>query len=224
MSDARADGTHDARRQEMVERQIRGRGVTDERVLAAMLRVPRERFVAPELARLAYDDAPLPIGEGQTISQPYMVAAMTAALGLRGDERVLEIGTGSGYQTAVLAALCAEVWSVERLPELAARAQRVLGELGCTSVRLRTADGSLGWPEGAPYDGILVAAGAPRVPPALLAQLRAPRGRLVVPVGDRSTQVLTRVVRTGDGPRDYTSELLDPCRFVDLLGAEGWPE
>ena len=171
-----------ARRNDMIRTQIAGRGVRDPRVLAALVAVPRERFVADELAEFAYEDAPLPIEEGQTISQPYIVALMVAALELRGDERVLEIGTGSGYAAAVLAHLAREVYTVERHEALAEIARRRLAELGCANVHVRHGDGTLGWPEHAPYDAIVVAAGGPDVPATLREQL-AIGGRLVMPVG-----------------------------------------
>jgi protein-L-isoaspartate(D-aspartate) O-methyltransferase len=182
-------------------------------VLEAMRRVPRHLFLEPELRARAYDDGPLPIGEGQTISQPYVVASMTQALGLRGEERVLEVGTGCGYQTAVLAELAREVHSVEIVPALAARAREVLARLGYSGVRFRSGDGRLGWPEAAPFDAILVAAAPARIPPALLAQL-APGGRLVLPVGG-ADQSLVLVERTSAG---LVQRTLYPVRFVPLTG------
>jgi len=206
-------------RARMVERQLRARGIRSERVLEAMEEVPRERFVPPDQHHLAYRDQALPLSRGQTISQPYMVAIMTEALQLRPGDRVLEIGTGSGYQTAVLCRLAAEVFTVERIPALAAGAQEILRELGCANARCLVADGTLGWPDEAPFDAILVTAGAPGVPGSLKTQLAEEGGRLVVPVGDRFVQELVRVTRRGDS---FESEDLLSCRFVPLLGAEGW--
>jgi protein-L-isoaspartate(D-aspartate) O-methyltransferase len=194
--------------------------VHDERVLAAMARVPRERFVPDDLRRYAYEDRPLPIGHGQTISQPLMVALMTQALHLQGSERVLELGTGSGYQAALLAELAAHVVTVERVPELAEEAAQRLRELGYRNVEVHTAGGVLGWPEGAPYDAILVTAGAPRVPRSLLQQL-AMDGRLVIPVGERRVQQLLYVARTARGA---TVRKLGECRFVPLIGRGAWSE
>jgi len=197
------------------------REISDERVLRAMERVPREMFV-PALSRhLAYEDIPLPIGEGQTISQPLIVALMTQALMLKGPERVLEIGTGSGYQTAVLAELAREVVSVERYASLANEARRRLGQCSYTNVQvLQALADRLGWPEGAPYDAILVTAGAPHIPLDLLRQLGA-GGRLVIPVGSRYEQTLTRVIKSDHG---LTVNNLGGCRFVPLVGPGAWPE
>lgn len=190
-------------------------------MLDAFQRVPRERFVAPELQRHAYDDRALPIGHGQTISQPLMVALMLQALALTGDEKVLEIGTGSGYQAALLSLLAREVVTVERIPELAHEAERRLRELHCDNVRVHIALDGLGWPEDAPYDAIIVAAGAPDVPPSLVDQL-ALGGRMVLPVGSRRLQQLVRVTRS---ERGVTLEKLGECRFVPLIAPEeGWPE
>jgi protein-L-isoaspartate(D-aspartate) O-methyltransferase len=202
----------------MVQRQLRGRDVEDERVLAAMERVPRELFVPEELRTRAYDDAALPIGFAQTISQPYMVARICEALALRGSERVLDVGTGSGYQAAVLAELAAEVVTIERLPELAASAQERLAAAGYERVEVRVGDGTVGVPERAPFDAIAVAAAVPDLPPTLYDQL-APRGRLVLPVGTRRAQELQLVVRSPEGPAVLRSV---PCRFVPLVGEEGF--
>ena len=205
----------------MVEWQIAGRGIRDPAVLAAMRRVPREAFVAPDRAERAYEDRPLPIGAGQTISQPYIVAVMTEALGLRPGDRVLEIGTGSGYAAAVLAVIAAEVYTIERIESLAASAGRRLHDLGYANVHVRHGDGSLGWPEHAPYDAIVVTAGGPDVPPSLLRQL-AIGGRLVMPVGPTPrSQRLVRVVRASE--ERYDREALEDVAFVPLIGAEGWP-
>lgn len=202
----------------MVERQLRGRDVRDERVLDAMGRVPRELFVSSDLRRRAYDDAALPIDHGQTISQPYMVAKICEALALRGDERVLDVGSGSGYQAAVLAELAAEVHTVERIPELAQLAREHLESAGYARVVVHVGDGTLGLPQHAPFDAIAVAAAAPELPHTLYEQLE-PRGRLVVPVGGPRGQQLQVIVRTPEGPAVLRTV---PCRFVPLLGAEGF--
>lgn len=203
----------------MVERQLRARGIVDERVLAAMERVPRELFVPPELHGRAYADAALPIGEGQTISQPYMVARICEELGLHGTERVLDVGTGSGYQAAVLAELAGEVRSIERIAALADRARELLDAAGYGDrVHVHVGDGSRGLPEHAPFAAIAVAAAAPSLPEALYEQLEM-RGRLVVPVGTRWEQLLQVVVRTPEGPAVLRTV---PCRFVPLIGAEGF--
>ena len=207
-----------SQRDRMVERQIVSRGVRDPAVLAAMRSVPRERFLPPDLAEFAYQDSPLPIAQGQTISQPFIVALMTEALGLGPDDRVLEIGTGSGYQAAVLSRLVAQVYSVELIPELARRARETLAELGYANVAIRIGDGADGWLEHAPYDAIVVAAGGPRIPEPLLAQL-APGGRLVIPVGEDKAQELVRVTRRRDG--SFEREELGGVRFVPLVGARG---
>jgi protein-L-isoaspartate(D-aspartate) O-methyltransferase len=203
----------------MVERQLRRRGIRDERVLAAMGRVPRERFVPPALADDAYDDAALPIGWDATISQPFMVAAIAELLDLAGEERVLDVGTGSGYQAAVLAELAGDVVGIERVPELAARARRALADAGYDRVDVRTGDGWEGVPDRAPFDAIAVAAAAEEVPPALYEQL-GEGGRLVVPVGPPRGQRLELVERTPAGPRLTASV---PCRFVPLVGGAGRP-
>ncbi|MFH1033257.1 MAG: protein-L-isoaspartate(D-aspartate) O-methyltransferase [Pseudomonadota bacterium] len=210
--------TYALARRRMVQEQIAGRGVGDRRLLAAMQEVPRHLFVDEALWSQAYNDHPLNIGEGQTISQPYMVALMTDALGLTGREKVLEIGTGSGYQTAILAKLCDWVYSLERLLGLSRRAQRVLEQVGIFNVNLIVGDGSKGHPREAPYDAIIVTAGAPRVPQPLLTQLKE-GGRLVVPVGDKQVQTLMRITRR-DG--EFISEDLGGCRFVNLVGEHGW--
>jgi protein-L-isoaspartate(D-aspartate) O-methyltransferase len=202
----------------MVERQLRRRGISDERVLAAMGRVPRELFVPEGVRAYAYDDGALPIGQRQTISQPYVVATICSLLELRGLERVLDVGTGSGYQAAVLAELAAEVVTVERIPELAAAARTHLRDAGYAGVEIRVGDGSLGVPERAPFDAIAVAAAAPGIPRALYEQL-ADGGRLVLPRGSRRGQELVRVVRTPEGPVERASI---PCRFVPLVGDEGF--
>lgn len=209
-------------RQQMVDRQIAARGVRDPRALEALRTVPREAFVPERLAELAYDDTPLPIGEEQTISQPYVVALMAEALAVRPGDKVLEIGAGSGYAAAVLSRLAREVWTVERHGSLAREARERMARLGYANVHVVHGDGTLGWPEHAPYDGIVVAAGGPEVPPALLAQL-APGGRLVIPIGpDPRTQSLVRVRRNPDG--SFAREDLGGVRFVPLIGAQGWSE
>lgn len=202
----------------MVQRQLVGRGIKDRRVLAAMEEVPRHFFLDGSLWNEAYDDSPLPIGEGQTISQPYMVAVMTELLKLVGNEKVLEIGTGSGYQAAVLTRLCQWVYSVERIEALSERARKAVDTCGYTNISFIVGDGTQGWPDNAPYDGIIVTAGAPNIPHTLVEQL-VEGGRLVIPVGDRFSQVLKLVTRTKDGTivQSHTG-----CRFVDLVGKFGW--
>ena len=202
----------------MVEEQLRGRDIVDRRVLDAMERVPRELFVPEEERFRAYDDAALPIGAGQTISQPYMVARICEALSLRGGERVLDVGTGSGYQTAVLAELAREVVTIERIPELAAGAGENLQAAGYDRVEVRVGDGTLGVPDRAPFDAIAVAAAAPEFPHTLYEQL-APRGRMAVPVGGHRAQRLEVIVRSPEGPAVVHSV---PCRFVLLVGEEGF--
>lgn len=208
-------------RQAMVERQLKPRGIRDPLVLDAMGAVPREVFLPPERRHLAYSDQAVPIGQGQTISQPYMVAAMTEALRPRPGDRVLEVGTGSGYQTAVLAWIVSEVFTVERFEPLSEAARRILDGLDVDNVHYRVGDGSLGWPEEGPFDGILVTAGAPRVPDVLKEQVSDDGGRLVIPVGPRSTQELVRYVKEGT---EIVAEHLMACRFVPLVGEEGWEE
>ncbi len=206
-------------RERMVVEQVEHRGIRDPRVLRAMRKVPRHRFVDEALVGRAYGDYPLPIGEGQTISQPYMVALMTETLGLVGHERVLEIGTGSGYQTAILGELCGKVFTVERIKTLADRAIRVLDSLGYYNILVRVADGSLGWREEAPFDAILVTAASPEVPQALVEQLN-PKGRLVIPVGDAHGQTLRKGIREDEGMR---WQELGGCVFVKLIGQQAWP-
>jgi len=205
----------------MIGEQLMRRDIVDPRVLAAFAGVPREQFVPAELAAQAYDDAPLPIGSGQTISQPYVVAVTVQSLQLTGHERVLEIGTGSGYAAAILGTLAREVETIERIVELAAAAAERLAGLGFANVHVHHGDGSLGWPPGAPYEAIAVAAGAPRPPPSLLTQL-AVGGRLVLPHGSVDHQRLVRITRRE--PDVLDEEDLGEVRFVPLLGAEGWPE
>ena len=209
-------------RQERIEAllaELRRQGVRDERVLSALGRVPRERFVPEAGLAEAWANVALPIGAGQTISQPFVVALMTEALALRGVERALEIGTGSGYQTAVLAELADQVVSIERHPELATEAEATLRELGYRNVAIHVGDGTTGRPEAAPYDRIIVTAAGPRVPPPLLAQLHEDGGRLVIPVGEPHDQQLVVVERHGDRTRERR---LGPVRFVPLIGRAGW--
>jgi protein-L-isoaspartate(D-aspartate) O-methyltransferase len=207
-----------AARRRMVDEQLRRRDIADERVLAAMERVPREVFVPERERRRAYDDAALPIAEGQTISQPYMVARICEVLALRGGERVLDVGTGSGYQAAVIAELAGEVHTIERLPALAETARAVLGAAGYERVRVHVGDGTLGLPEHAPFGAIAVAAAAPEVPRSLYEQLER-GGRMAIPVGGRRGQELQLVVHSPEGPAVIRSV---PCRFVPLVGAEGF--
>lgn len=210
----------EARRSAMVRGQLMVRGLSGERVLAAMGRVPREVFLPTRLRAQAYEDHPVVIGHGQTMSQPYMVALMADALRLQGRERVLDVGTGSGYGAAVLASLALEVFSVERIPQLAQQARRNLDAAGFTQVHVICGDGTLGWPDAAPFDGICVAAGAPIVPDSLKQQL-ATGGRLVIPVGsEHGVQTLMCITRLSD--TDYEQTNLGDVRFVPLFGEEGW--
>ena len=204
----------------MIQEQLLSRGVKDPRVLGAMRKVPRHLFVESAFANRAYGDNPLPIGEKQTISQPYMVGLMTQALELQGDEKVLEIGTGSGYQTAVLAELCQNVFSIEKIGFLASRARAVLDRLGHYNVAIHVGDGTLGWADHAPFDAILVTAGSPGLPRPLVEQLSV-GGRLVIPLGDEQSQALKRLRRTATGEEE---EVLGECRFVKLWGKYGWPD
>ncbi|MBP9021109.1 MAG: protein-L-isoaspartate(D-aspartate) O-methyltransferase [Syntrophobacterales bacterium] len=210
-------------RMRMVDTQLRSRGIKDTRVLKAMEKIPRHLFVDEALQDQAYNDCPLPIAENQTISQPYMVALMTEALGLKGREKVLELGTGSGYQTAVLAELADRVFSVERIALLASRARKILDSLNYFNVAIRVGDGTYGWREEAPFDGIIVTAGAPEVPKTLVEQL-AVGGRLIIPVGGRYSQNLMRITRMSEDVDDIETENLGGCRFVDLIGEHGWKE
>ncbi len=218
---ARALVTPELERARMVEQQLRRRDIRDPLVLRAFAQVPREEFVTPDTIAHAYADAPQPIGFGQTISQPYVVAMTVQALALLGHERVLEIGTGSGYAAAILGAMVREVETVERLEELARTAAGRLDRLGYPNVHVHHADGSLGWPANAPYEAICVAAGAPAPPPSLLDQL-AVGGRLVLPRGGAEHQRLVRIVRRDE--RTFAEEDLGDVRFVPLVGAEGWPD
>jgi len=210
--------TFDIQRQRMVEEQLVPRGITDHATLQAMLDVPRHVFVEDAMQASAYGDHPLPIGSGQTISQPYIVALMTQALQLRGDERVLEIGTGSGYQAAVLSRMCARVYTIERIDALLARARRIFDKLHYHNIVSRIDDGTIGWPEEAPFDGILVTAGGPQIPEPLLQQLADP-GRMVIPVGTEFVQDL-QLVDKKDG--NITVSTIEQVRFVNLIGEHGW--
>ncbi|MCX5851914.1 MAG: protein-L-isoaspartate(D-aspartate) O-methyltransferase [Deltaproteobacteria bacterium] len=210
-----------SRRQKMVDSQLRSRGIRNVEVLRAMEKIPRHLFIDEGLLDRSYSDGPLPIGERQTISQPYMVALMTEALALQGGEKVLEIGTGSGYQTAILAELADRVLSIERFASLATKARKALESLNYYNVLIRVGDGTYGWTEEAPFDAIIVTAGAPDVPEPLKKQL-APKGRLVIPVGDRHVQTLLRFTRLSEDPGDIRTEDLGGCRFVDLIGEYGW--
>ena len=207
-------------RHRMVEEQLKARGITDPRTLQAFVTVPRHLFVPPEAQAHAYEDHPIPIGNGQTVSQPYMVALMTQLLRLQGHERVLEIGTGSGYQVAILAELALEVYSAERHPDLAEAAARRLEQLGYLNVHVKTDSGSLGDPAHAPYEAILVTAGAPHLPPSLIEQL-ADHGRLVIPIGSQQTQLLT-LVEVHQGT--VHTRAITSCVFVPLIGREAWPD
>jgi protein-L-isoaspartate(D-aspartate) O-methyltransferase len=209
---------YEKERMRMVDEQIAYRGVKDERVLAAMRKVPRHEFLPEAIRAMSYQDSALPLGEGQTMSQPFMVALMTELLELKGAERVLEIGTGSGYQAAVLAELCEKVYTVERIKMLADRARAALDRLGYRSVAIKVYDGTYGWKEMAPFDAILVTAGAPDIPAPLIEQLKED-GRLVIPVGDKFGQTLHKIVKTPKGPVKTYSV---PCVFVPLIGNHGW--
>ncbi|MHA7809417.1 MAG: protein-L-isoaspartate(D-aspartate) O-methyltransferase [Marinobacter adhaerens] len=214
------DNGFELQRASMVDYQLRARGIGSPLVLEAMGRVPRERFIPERMKDCAYDDGPLPIGAGQTISQPYIVALMTEALDLEGGERVLDIGTGSGYAAAVLSCIASEVFSIERVQELADRAVRTLAAEGFDNVRVRCGDGTIGWPEHQPFDGIIVAAGAPAVPESLKHQL-AVGGHLVIPVGsEHSVQSLERITRLTEN--EFRTEDLGAVRFVPLIGEQGW--
>ena len=213
------DVTFDAQRSRMVEEQIKARGLTDERLLAAFRKVPRHLFVPRELQAEAYEDHPLPIASGQTISQPYIVALMISRLRLQGHERVLEIGSGSGYQTALLAELALEVFSVERLPELLRQVKERLDQLRYLNVHLSAGNGTLGWPKHAPYNAILVSAAAPEVPAPLVEQM-AEGGRMILPIGPSSAQRLNEIEnRRGS----ITRREIAGCVFVPLIGRYGWP-
>ncbi len=207
-------------RERMVKNQLIPRGIKDEMVLEAMGKIPRHLFIEEALAGEAYNDHPVPIGEKQTISQPYIVALMTEILELKGDENTLEIGTGSGYQTAILAELSSRVYTIERIKSLLVNARKLLSELGYSNILFKAFDGTLGWNEYAPFDAIMVTAGAPSLPEPLMDQL-ADNGRMIVPVGDRYSQELIKVIRKGNS---LEQENLGGCRFVNLIGVHGWPD
>jgi len=211
---------YDQERRRMVDEQIVARGIQDERVLAAMRRIPRHEFLPEAIRGMAYTDNALPLGEGQTISQPYMVALMTESLRLTGTERVLEIGTGSGYQAAVLAELCEKVYTVERIKTLADKARATLDRLGYKGVAIKVYDGTYGWKEMAPFDAIIVTGGSPDIPAPLVEQLKE-GGRMSIPVGDRYGQQLITVIKTPEG---VVTERSIPCMFVPLIGNHGWKE
>ena len=204
----------------MVQEQIIARGISDSRVIAAIRKIPRHLFIDPGIVNRAYDDSALPIGEKQTLSQPYMSARMTEVLKLTGSEKVLEVGTGSAYQTALLAEICFNVFSVEKIRALSRKARQLLDQLGYQNIALHVGDGTIGWSEHAPYDAIIVTAGAPNAPKPLLDQLSI-GGRMVIPVGDEQGQTLMRVTRSRSS---FKEEQLGECKFVKLLGKYGWRE
>ncbi len=207
-------------RERMVKDQLAARGIRDERVLQAMGKIPRHLFIDEALAGEAYDDHPVPIGENQTISQPYIVALMTEALELRGNENTLELGTGSGYQTAILAELSSMVYTIERIESLLANARKILVQLEYDNIVFKAFDGTMGWKEYAPFDTIIVTAGAPSLPKPLIDQL-ADNGRMIIPVGDRYSQELIKIVRNG---KRLEQKSLGGCRFVNLIGIHGWQD
>ena len=207
-------------RERMVKNQLMARDIKDERVLQAMGKIPRHLFIQEALAGEAYNDHPVPIGEKQTISQPYIVALMTEALELKGSENTLEIGTGSGYQTAILAELSSRVYTIERIKSLLVKARKLLAKLGYDNILFKAFDGTLGWKDYAPFDAIMVTAGAPNVPEPLEEQL-ADNGRMIIPVGDRYTQEMIKITRKGES---FEQESLGGCRFVNLIGVHGWKE
>ena len=207
-------------RERMVKNQLAGRGVADEGVLQAMGKIPRHLFISEALAGEAYNDHPVPIGEKQTISQPYIVALMTEALGLQGKENTLEIGTGSGYQTAILAELSSRVFTIERVKSLLVNARKLLAQLGYANILFKAFDGTLGWKEYAPFDAIMVTAGAPSLPKPLTDQL-ADNGRMLIPIGDRYTQELIRITKKGE---NLEQDSLGGCRFVNLIGIHAWKD
>ena len=206
------------KKKSMIDTQLKSRGISSSEVLRAMSVVPREKFVSSEYIEAAYNDGPLSIGSGQTISQPYMVAMMTEALMLRKNDKVLEIGTGSGYQAAVLQEIASHIYSVERISSLAENAKKLLGSLGYSDIKIKVEDGTLGWPEEAPFDAIIVTSGSPSVPETLMSQL-SDGGRMIIPVGSRNHQRIIRIIRSGD---NYSKEEMLSCIFVPLIGKYGW--
>jgi len=207
-------------RERMVKNQLIARGIKDERILRVMDKIPRHLFIENALYGEAYNDHPVPIGEKQAISQPYIVALMTEALELKGDEKTLEIGTGSGYQTAILAELSSRVYTIERIKSLLGNARKLLSQLGYDTILFKAFDGTLGWKEYAPFDAIMVTAGAPHLAKPLIDQL-ADNGRMIIPVGDRYSQELIKIVRKG---KEFKQKSLGGCRFVNLIGAHGWSD
>jgi len=207
-------------RERMVKNHLIARGIKDEKVLQVLRKIPRHLFIEEALAGEAYNDHPVPIGEKQTISQPYIVALMTEALALTGSEKTLEIGTGSGYQTAILAELSSRVYTIERIKPLLVNARKLLGDLGYSNILFKSFDGTLGWKEYTPFDAIIVTAGAPSLPEPLLTQL-ADKGRMVIPVGDRYSQELLKITKNGE---NIEQESLGGCRFVNLVGVHGWKD
>jgi len=210
--------TLESKKSSMIETQLKSRGISSSEVLRAMSVVPRHKFVSSEYSEAAYNDGPLSIGSGQTISQPYMVAMMTEALMLSKNDKVLEIGTGSGYQAAVLREITSNIYSVERISTLAEKAENLLTLLGYNDIKIMVGDGSLGWPEQAPFDAIIVTSGSPGVPETLMSQLND-GGRMIIPVGSRSSQRIIRIIRAGD---NYNKEEMLSCIFVPLIGKYGW--
>jgi len=212
--------TLEAKKKSMIDTQLKSRGILSSDVLRAMFKVPREKFLNSEYIDAAYNDGPLSIGSGQTISQPYMVAMMTEALMLKKSDKVLEIGTGSGYQSAVLQEIAAHIFSVERISLLAEHALKVLASLGYADIAIKVGDGTLGWSEQSPFDAIIVTSGSPSVPETLMTQL-SDGGRMIIPVGSRSHQRIIRIIRSGD---NYNKEEMLSCIFVPLIGKYGWDE
>lgn len=208
----------EVKKRSMIDSQLKSRGISSLEVLRAMSVVPREKFVSSEFIEAAYNDGPLSIGSGQTISQPYMVAMMTEALMLRKNDKVLEIGTGSGYQAAVLQEISSHIYSIERIRSLAENAKALLGSLGYSEITIKIGDGTLGWPEEAPFDAIIVTSASPSVPETLMSQL-ADNGRMIIPVGSKNNQRIIRITRSGD---NYSKEEMLSCIFVPLIGKYGW--
>jgi len=204
----------------MIKHQLLDRGIKDKKVIAAMRKIPRHLFIEEDLTNMAYDDHPLPIGEGQTISQPYMVAVMTEELDLKKKDRALEIGTGSGYQTAILAEICKEVYTIERIKSLSHKAEETLKRLGYRNIYFKVGDGTVGWDKHSPFDKILVTAGAPNIPDTLFNQLRE-KGKMIIPIGDRFSQILTLIEKINNSLK---KRALFECIFVPLIGERGWQD